>query len=68
MLFEISHWFTEGFDTKDLKEAKALLDELGGDADYQEPGVNQRQAERAVRSASEFVAIFTKEVFHAPKE
>jgi hypothetical protein len=21
-------WFTEGFDTKDLKEAKALLDEL----------------------------------------
>jgi adenylate cyclase len=24
-----SGWFTEGFDTKDLKEAKALLDELG---------------------------------------
>jgi len=23
-------WFTEGFDTLDLKEAKALLDELGG--------------------------------------
>ena len=23
-------WFTEGFDTPDLKEAKALLDELGG--------------------------------------
>jgi hypothetical protein len=22
-------WFTEGFDTADLKEAKALLDELG---------------------------------------
>jgi hypothetical protein len=22
-------WFTEGFDTLDLKEAKALLDELG---------------------------------------
>jgi len=22
-------WFTEGFDTRDLKEAKALLDELG---------------------------------------
>jgi predicted ATPase len=21
-------WFTEGFDTKDLQEAKALLDEL----------------------------------------
>jgi len=23
-------WFTEGFDTADLKEAKALLDELNG--------------------------------------
>jgi hypothetical protein len=68
MLSEIYHWFTEGFDTKDLKEAKALLDELGGDADYQEPGVSQRQAERAVRSANEFVAILTREVFHAPKE
>jgi len=22
-------WFTEGFDTLDLKEAKALLDEVG---------------------------------------
>jgi predicted ATPase len=28
MLFEIYHWFTEGFDTKDLQEAKALLEEL----------------------------------------
>jgi predicted ATPase len=28
MLAEIYGWFTEGFDTKDLKEAKALLDEL----------------------------------------
>jgi predicted ATPase len=27
-LFEIYNWFTEGFDTKDLQEAKALLDEL----------------------------------------
>lgn len=25
MLSEIYHWFTEGFDTKDLQEAKALL-------------------------------------------
>jgi hypothetical protein len=24
------NWFTEGFDTADLKEAKALLDELSG--------------------------------------
>jgi hypothetical protein len=22
-------WFTEGFDTRDLKEAKGLLDQLG---------------------------------------
>jgi hypothetical protein len=25
----VCRWFTEGFDTQDLKEAKALLDELG---------------------------------------
>jgi len=30
MLGEICGWFTEGFDTADLKDAKALLDELGG--------------------------------------
>jgi hypothetical protein len=30
MLAEIYNWFTEGFDTADLKEAKALLDELRG--------------------------------------
>jgi predicted ATPase len=29
MLTDIYNWFTEGFDTVDLKEAKALLDELG---------------------------------------
>ncbi len=29
MLAEIYGWFTEGFDTKDLQEAKALLGELG---------------------------------------
>ena len=28
MLTEIYNWFTEGFDTADLTEAKALLDEL----------------------------------------
>ena len=30
MLAEIYNWFTEGFDTHDLKDAKALLDELAG--------------------------------------
>jgi predicted ATPase len=28
MLSEIYNWFTEGFDTKDLQEAKDLLEEL----------------------------------------
>ena len=28
MLGEIYGWFTEGFDTADLKDAKALLEEL----------------------------------------
>jgi TolB-like protein/class 3 adenylate cyclase/predicted ATPase len=31
LLAPIYGWFTEGFDTPDLKEAKALLDELGAD-------------------------------------
>jgi hypothetical protein len=29
MLAKINGWFTEGFDTADLKDAKALLDQLG---------------------------------------
>jgi class 3 adenylate cyclase/predicted ATPase len=32
MLAEIYNWFTEGFDTADLKDAKALLDELSASA------------------------------------
>jgi predicted ATPase len=28
LLTPVYGWFTEGFDTRDLKEAKALLDEL----------------------------------------
>jgi predicted ATPase len=28
LLAPIYHWFTEGFDTADLQEARALLDEL----------------------------------------
>ena len=30
LLAPVYGWFTEGFDTADLKDAKALLDELGG--------------------------------------
>ena len=29
LLAPVYGWFTEGFDTADLKEAKSLLDELG---------------------------------------
>lgn len=32
ILDELYHWFTEGFDTRDLQEAAALLRELGGSA------------------------------------
>jgi predicted ATPase len=32
MLAEIYGWFTEGFDTADLTDAKALLDQLSGGA------------------------------------
>lgn len=31
LLEEVYGWFTEGFDTKDLRDAKALLQELGSD-------------------------------------
>jgi hypothetical protein len=27
-MLDVYNWFTEGFDTADLKDAKALLDEL----------------------------------------
>ena len=30
LLAPVYGWFTEGYDTRDLKEAKALLDELAG--------------------------------------
>ena len=30
LLAPVYSWFTEGFDTADLQEAKALLDELRG--------------------------------------
>jgi predicted ATPase len=29
VLAEVYNWFTEGFDTADLQEARALLEELG---------------------------------------
>ena len=35
-------------------------------ADYQQPGVSQVQAERAVRRAREFVTLLQREVFDGP--
>jgi uncharacterized protein (UPF0332 family) len=35
--------------------------------DYRQPGVSQKQAERAVRLAQEFVELLIKEVGHAQK-
>jgi len=40
VLAEIYHWFTEGFDTQDLREAKALLQELSCN---KEGKVNERR-------------------------
>jgi uncharacterized protein (UPF0332 family) len=35
-------------------------------ADYQQPGVSQPQAERAVRRAREFATLLQREVFNGP--
>ena len=47
MLAEIYGWFTEGFDTKDLQEAKALLEELEGQG-IRTPSENRKSAGRRV--------------------
>jgi predicted ATPase len=48
MLSEIYHWFTEGFDTRDLQEAQALLDELSSANPLKdrEQRLRQRKVER----------------------
>jgi predicted ATPase len=38
LLAPIYDWFTEGFDTQDLKEAKALLDDLRGSPEDRRAG------------------------------
>ena len=45
LLAPVYGWFTEGFDTRDLKEAKALLEELAskGVRSSACDSVNQRQ-------------------------
>jgi hypothetical protein len=44
MLSEIYHWFSEGFDTKDLQEAAALLRELGGTEENQKAKGKRQKA------------------------
>ena len=46
MLAEIYNWFTEGFDTADLKDAKALLEKLSaskGGEQWRPIGVTRRR-------------------------
>ena len=44
VLAEIYGWFTEGFDTKDLQEAKALLDSL--ESSVRSLGVKQSKKQK----------------------
>jgi predicted ATPase/class 3 adenylate cyclase len=43
LLAPIYGWFTEGFDTADLQEARGLLDELGGDTKHEGEGAAGRR-------------------------
>ena len=40
-LSEIYHWFTEGFDTRDLQDAKVLLDELAANSSCLREGISR---------------------------
>ena len=48
LLSEIYGWFTEGFDTPDLKDAKALLEELGKEG-FEESGVGGSSEKKMTR-------------------
>jgi hypothetical protein len=58
VLAPVYDWFTEGFDTADLKDAKALLDELGSRAS----GIFRRISMCYVHSAGigEFLCIVVR--------
>jgi hypothetical protein len=43
MLAEIYGWFTEGFDIPDLKDAKALLDQLSEESSAPRPSRKLRK-------------------------
>ena len=51
MLGEIYGWFTEGFDTTDLRKARALLDELATDyySHAESPAGVKRAKKRSLR-------------------
>ena len=51
LLAPVCGWFTEGFDTRDLKEAKALLGELRREP-IERHSLSQWVAERALASVS----------------
>jgi hypothetical protein len=53
MLAEVYGWFTEGFDTKDLQEAKAVLAELAPSSDAGRFPAAHRSA-RKLRSLTPF--------------
>ena len=48
LLAPIYGWFTEGFDTRDLKEAKKLLDELTPTLNSAPSPLKEQRASRAV--------------------
>ncbi len=48
MLAEIYGWFTEGFDTPDLQEAKALLAELEGKKQKGQRQSKRQRKEQAI--------------------
>ena len=51
LLARVYDWFTEGFDTLDLKEAKALLEELGSKFRTQGPtGLETNRSDYSLRS------------------
>ena len=52
MLAEIYNWFTEGFDTADLKDAKALLDELSNLHALRQMRVRRKPRERGTPAFS----------------
>ncbi len=50
LLAPVYNWFTEGFDTMDLKEAKALLAELRAAAP-KKPGLRQKRTRSSLHAS-----------------